>query len=250
MKKNIFIIILFILIPYFALADMGPKPTMKFIFVGLPDNIKVIDGQQLQCKDKDCVNFEPLKQYGPQGFYCNLTSCSSLAYGYSNYHKLIISFSDKERESNIFKKESLNSVYEVKINSGNTLSIVDVTSFTKLLPAVDFKMAFATTIIIELLVSSIYLLINKLSKKLLLWVLLVNIITIPSFWLLSNYFNFQFFPYIISECAIIIFEAVLLKLLGRKYLDWKNALLMSFIMNLISIITGEIIFFLLNSIFF
>lgn len=101
-----------------AFADTGPKPTMQFTFQqNLPGGpVTITSGILYECNQADCSDAAPLQQLGPQGFRCDILSCSALAYGFSDYHKLEIQFSDgKTRESNIFKTAGFDSKYTVTI---------------------------------------------------------------------------------------------------------------------------------------
>ena len=96
-------------------ADTGPKPTMAFTFVFDGPAIAIIGGEQLECQDAQCQTAKPLEVGGPQRFTCTGTECSSLAYGYAPYHKLVIQFADRTRESNVFQKSAFGATYEVKV---------------------------------------------------------------------------------------------------------------------------------------
>lgn len=101
-----------------ARADTGPKPGMEFRFTqqftGAP--VTIISGELLECEQADCSDAKPLPKLGPQGLYCESTSCSALAYGFDTYHRLTIQFSDGvTRESNIFKTAGFKSTYDVTI---------------------------------------------------------------------------------------------------------------------------------------
>lgn len=101
-----------------AFADIGPKPTMRFQFTNETNKpVTIVKGQQLECKNSDCSKYKPLKEYGPQRFVCDdKLSCRSLAYGYpSDKHKLVIEFSDKIRESNVFEAKAYDAIFNVKI---------------------------------------------------------------------------------------------------------------------------------------
>lgn len=102
---SLVIILVALLTPsHSARADIGPKPTMSFDFTfenNLP--ITIVEGQLLQCSDATCPDAKPLHMVGPQHFSCQEKSCESMAYGYSEYNRLEITFSDgKTRQGNIF----------------------------------------------------------------------------------------------------------------------------------------------------
>lgn len=109
---------------YTALADTGPKPTMNFSFQQAltGDQVTIVSGTLYECDQPDCGDAAPLQQLGPQRFSCEATSCSALAYGFSDYHKLEIQFSDgKTRQSNIFKTAGFDSQYTVTIRAEDLL---------------------------------------------------------------------------------------------------------------------------------
>ena len=105
-------------------ADTGPKPSMDFEFkqgfTGQP--VTIVSGILFECDQSDCQDAKPLERLGPQGFSCDTTSCSALAYGFSTYHRLEIQFSDGiTRASNIFKTAQFQSVYAVTIRPTDLL---------------------------------------------------------------------------------------------------------------------------------
>ncbi len=108
----------------FITADVGPKPSMDFKFIqefsGQP--VTITSGILFECNQSDCQDAKPLEQLGPQGFACKTDGCSALAYGFSNYHRLEIQFSDGiTRESNIFTTAQFQSSYEVIIRQTDLL---------------------------------------------------------------------------------------------------------------------------------
>lgn len=109
---------------YSVLADTGPKPTMEFSFkqeLG-GDQLTIVSGTLYECDQSDCSDAAPLQELGPQRLTCDVTSCSALAYGFSDYHKLEIQFSDgKTRQSNIFKTAGFDSQYGVTIRADDLL---------------------------------------------------------------------------------------------------------------------------------
>ncbi|MBN1875624.1 MAG: hypothetical protein JXA33_15470 [Anaerolineae bacterium] len=98
-------------------ADAGPKPSMEFNIVYETDTVlTIVEGIQFECSDATCADAEALKEAGPQRFTCEAATCSSLAYGYADYHRLSIRFSDGvTRESNVFSKSHFDAVYRVTV---------------------------------------------------------------------------------------------------------------------------------------
>src|SRR5215510_14027739 len=119
-----FLLSLFLLPARIVLADTGPKPTMTFEFKpDLPNSeVTIISGTLYECDQADCSDASPLQQLGPQGFRCDALGCNALAYGFSDYHRLEIQFSDgKTRQSNIFKTAGFESKYTVTIRPNDLL---------------------------------------------------------------------------------------------------------------------------------
>ncbi len=100
-----------------ARADMGAKPTMDFTFefVDKPA-LDIVGGELMQCQDQSCAQALALEEVGPQGFNCDTSSCSSMAYGYSEWSYLRITFADgRTLESNLFTKEHFSADYKVSV---------------------------------------------------------------------------------------------------------------------------------------
>jgi hypothetical protein len=124
MHRILFVVVLLALIPtQSAQADTGPKPSMEFEFVyetGSP--LQITGGDLMECEDEACTKAHALEDLGPQGFDCDATSCSSLAYGYAGQMYLVVTFSDGvTRESNLFGKEHFDAYYQVRVRADDML---------------------------------------------------------------------------------------------------------------------------------
>jgi hypothetical protein len=102
-----------------VLADTGPKPSMDFQFkqemTGEPP-VTITSGILFECDQPDCSDAAPIEEVGPQGFRCEVNSCSALAYGFARYHQIEVEFSDgKTRKSNVFETAGFDSKYMVTI---------------------------------------------------------------------------------------------------------------------------------------
>jgi len=123
------LLILLIILPAVCLplgrarADVGPKPTVEFSFKQefSGPTVTITSGTLLQCDQPDCSDAHPLPgDMGPQQFSCEALTCSGLAYGFTDYGKLEITFSDgKTRQSNIFAIQSFESCYDVAIQEND-----------------------------------------------------------------------------------------------------------------------------------
>jgi hypothetical protein len=109
--------------PQNARADTSPKATMQFDFeYEMSIEPSILSGIQEECDTADCSDAEPLQEAGPQRFSCAEGRCSSLAYSYSEYHRLRIEFSDgKTRHSNVFGKRYFDASYKVTVRENDLL---------------------------------------------------------------------------------------------------------------------------------
>jgi hypothetical protein len=248
-----------LLSPCIVHADLGPKPTMKFrLTYQTSATTTLLSGKLYECgEDKNCVAMEPFQNAGPAHFACDNNGCDSISYGYSTYQKLVFTFSDKTRESQIFKNTDFNSSYNVtvtdnsliikKISGSNPRSVLNY-----IITLISFVLSLIITLIIELLVSSIYLFASRKPKKILLHVILANLISLPVVWLLVYIKT----PAIITvtekllfaEILVVIFEALFIHRLNKNSLTLKQAFWLSIVMNLASFFLGQyIIIFLATS---
>ena len=141
-----------------ARADTGPKPTMHFEFVYEVDPpLTIVSGVQLECQAADCSDAKPLTEGGPQRFGCTAEECSSLAYGYADFHRLSIEFSDgKTRQSNIFSEKYFEAYFRVTVREDDLLveelpgKNTSFLSFFALMPILGFAIIFCIIALIEL----------------------------------------------------------------------------------------------------
>lgn len=98
-------------------ADIGPKPSMDFSFVSAVEGSPaIVEAVLYECSDVECGSAQPLDEMGPQGIWCGATECTSMAYGYTEYFRLKVRFSDGvTRESNVFGKRAFRARYTVTI---------------------------------------------------------------------------------------------------------------------------------------
>jgi hypothetical protein len=120
-----FLMVLTFLPTQVVLADTGPKPSMDFQFrqemTGEPP-VTITSGILFECDQPDCSDAAPIEEVGPQGFRCEIYSCSAVAYGFAPYHQLEIEFSDgKTRQSNIFETAGFDSRYTVTVRPDDLL---------------------------------------------------------------------------------------------------------------------------------
>ena len=219
-------------------ADAGPKPGMNFKMVYKTSKpVKVLEGWQLQSPFESFTVADTLKREGPQRLIVNQQDCKSVSYGYKDFQKLILRFDDTTRQSNVFANESFNSVYEVTVYD-NRLEVRDVTPFMKNSTSLAvFLKALMLTLILELLVAFVYLKLSKKPLKILIFVILGNLITLPLVWFVFPLFlNGWAIP--VGEVVAFVLEALFLLLTCRRYFRPSGAFLLSFMMNFMSFLIG------------
>ncbi|MCX6713834.1 MAG: hypothetical protein NTV48_01895 [Candidatus Vogelbacteria bacterium] len=125
-----------------------------------------------------------------------------------------------------------NPVVTTNSDTSTTTAVEDIetVSFTT-----NVVVLLLITLFLELIVVLIFLAIKKVSKKILLGVLLGNIISVPLLWLVVSSAYWTLLP---AEIIAVIFEAWLIKLFAKEKLSWKMCLLISLIMNIISFLFG------------
>jgi hypothetical protein len=256
MKKAFFVAIFILLFIPVAIADLGPKPSMMFNFEYKIPVVRIISGTQFECNDSLCTNSTPLGDYGPQGFRCNGDRCSSMAYGYkSNYHKLIIDFSDKRRESNIFSSSAFDAQFNVNVLE-DSLLVTESLNSAKLHTIKLFFIALILTISLELITALIYFSLAKIAKRNLWAIVIVNLITLPIIWVslffiqdLGPIVSLILFPilYIFFSIVAIVAEGILIYIFTKHEVSIGHSFAVSAIMNLVSLIVGGIILLMISA---
>jgi hypothetical protein len=227
-------------------ADIGPKPTMTFNFKFQGDPIAIEGGQQLQCSDATCADGTPLTEGGPQRFHCDARSCGSLAYAYKPYHKLIIQFADRTRESNVFQKRAFSATYTVTVTE-NWLQVEETPSGLEALAGgpyqgYDFPVALLATIIIETSVVLMWVAGMHLPISVLLLAPLASLISLPVVWyVFPRLLLPSTLTILLSEIFAVVFEAGFLYFLSRKAMTFRHALVMSAVMNAFSFVAGYVV---------
>jgi len=235
-----FILFLFLFTTsHFLFADAGPKPSMKFKFVYRTTHpVKVVDGWQFESQFQSFNIYDTLRRQGPQGFNVSQDKASSVSYSYEDFHRIVIQFDDRKRESNVFADESFNSQYEMTIFD-DRLEVKDVTPFMKDSSVWSaFIKALLLTLSLELMVAFVYLKLSKKPSKILLFVILGNLITLPVVWFLFPLFLNVGAAFVAGELFAFVTEAFFLLLTCKKWFKPSGAFLLSFIMNSMSLLIG------------
>ena len=105
--------ILFLLPARVVFADTGPKPTMELVMSYRIQPAALQKAELLKCSDASCTTCTPVDMFPT--LTCNAATCSSWGYGYPTYQKLRLTFADRSRESNGFRKQAFNASYTVTV---------------------------------------------------------------------------------------------------------------------------------------
>jgi hypothetical protein len=227
-------ILVFLLLPVNpARADIGVKPSMSFRFEFQIPKVDILQGDLIECEDAECKTGQPLQQLGPQGFKCTIDTCSATAYGFKDYHKLVIQFTDRSRESNIFSTKQKSSIFKVSVTS-DKLVVEEVPSTGSLC-----QVAGILTIVVEMLFASLYLSAFGLPRLVLGWVPVASLVTLPFIW---SVFPLLIVPGIIltvvSEVFAVGVETFFLHRVTSKALSLHHTFWLSLVMNAASFGVG------------
>lgn len=235
-------------------ADIGPKPTFRFIydFSGLSSPPEIGDVILYQCLDLNCAEKEVLSEVPGQKLECDPEGCSvSLLTGRVAWQIEIV-LGEKILVSAPFEKEGFYSTYSLKISEDH-LDVVLLSakdrgavgpdsgseSFIRKAYLTDFLAAGFWTLVIELPLAVLILLLSKSGIKNSLWVLLGNLITIPIVWLLLPLVFMSLLGLlIVAFVTATSIEAVLLAKLGGEKMGWGKAWTISVLINIASTLFG------------
>lgn len=229
-------------------GGVSPKPEMDFTFIYQTENKPAVlpdTSEQIQCNDNQCIEQDPLGQYGIQKLYCQADGCFSIAYEYDPYQKLIIDFADGvKRESNVFRTPAkLRNSFNVIVRDKDLRVELSPKpqSFNALLRA-DAWASLVIILLTEILAALAYLAYTGKSYRVVYSVVLANLVTMPLSW--------QVLGKVVTEPAFIwffclIFEAGFIWLLNRRRLSVRNAFALSVAVNVTSYSVGMMISFLI-----
>lgn len=247
MKKILFFIALILTVaPLWA--GIAPKPEMDFTLIYQTENKPVIrpeTSEQIQCEDNQCLQSDPLGQYGIQKLYCKTDSCFSIAYEYSPFQQLILDFSDGvKRTSNVFRTPNkLRNSFIVLVRANDLVvePSIKPQTFNALLRA-DAWMSLIIILLLEIFAAWAYLKYTRKNYRVLYAVVLANLITTPISW--------QVLGTLVSEPWFIwffclIFEALLIWIFNRKRITARDSFELSFAINVTSYSVGMILSFLI-----
>jgi len=217
-----------------ALADTGPKPTEAFAFEYKIPKVDIVSGQLLQCDDPDCQAGKPLTKGGPQNFTCTVDACQSLAYGYSKYQKLAITFTDGVRVSNVFTKGAFFANYTVTVLQGS-LQVKETSGLVSRACCPSLGL----TLVLETLLASIYLSVFHLPRSILGWVPVASLITLPFVWAVFPYLGLNdWLTTALSESFAVVVEAAFIYAVTSRAISLRHVVILSLAMNAFSFLVG------------
>lgn len=247
MKKILFFALLVLTVAPLQ-AGIAPKPEMDFALIYATENKPAVlpaTSEQIQCEDNQCLQSDPLGEYGIQKLYCKASGCFSIAYEYAPFQQLVLDFSDgKKRASNVFHTPNkLRNSFTVLVRENDlqvTLS-ARPQNFNALLRA-DAWMSLIIILLLEMIAAWAYLKYTGKNFRVLYAVVLANLITMPLSWqVLGTLVTEPWFIWFFC----LIFEALFIWLFNRKRLRARDAFELSFAINVTSYSIGMILSFLI-----
>ena len=234
-------------------ADVSPKPEMEFSFIYETENKPLIDpahSEQIQCKDNQCLESKPLGHYGIQKLYCSAGKCFSVAYEYTDFQKLVISFADGSvRESNIFiAPRKLRARFNVHVHDKALIVeptdlVPDASGWTRL----DAWVSLFIILLLELLAAAAYVVYTNKSFRILYSVAVANLITTAVSWLYLAW-------YVPESTLLWVFclgaETLIIRYMNLKQMSLSQSFILALAMNVTSYSIGMIISFLLAPVLF
>lgn len=264
---------LVVFLPKSASADIGPKPSVNIDVVYNQQSIfdANFSAKMLSCvpqeltqseskyleedlipqlkineydSSKNCYWFPARLAWGGQ---CSNSSCH---FGYippSEFKLAVFVPSiNKVFITNEISRTNFNSHYRAELFQDGSAKISETTPVLSSDKISSFIKAFLITIILELLVSLIFISARKLSKKILAYVLLANIISLPIVWFLFPLIKLPLLAIIVmSEIFAVLFESYFVYLLGKQTISLKQSTVLSVLNNLVSLFIGGFIYIFL-----
>lgn len=277
MKKYFSLLVVFIalviFLPKSASADLGPKPSVDIDVVYNQQNISdsSFSAKMLSCVPQDFVQSESkyeedlipqlkINEYNSSkncywfparlawGGQCTNSSCN---FGYMppSEFKLAVFIPsiNKVFITNEISRTNFNSHYKTELFSDGSAKISETTPVLSSDKVSSFAKAFSITIILELLVSLIFLSVRKLPKKILIYVLLANIISLPVVWFLFPLMRLpSLVVIVISEIFAVLFETYFIYLLNKQIISLKQSFTLNILNNLVSLFVGGFVYMLLG----
>lgn len=150
-------------------------------------------------------------------------------------------------------RENFRSAFEANLLSDGTISIQETTPFIQSNSARNIKtflLALILTLILEIIVALIFLSVTKISKKVLISILIANIISLPIVWFVFPLLKIIPLAILLGEIFAFVFESYFIHLLNKDIISLKKSFVLSILMNLASLVIGGFIFLFLLMMFY
>lgn len=247
--KN-FIFALFFILTFIlpAAADIAPAEQIDytFKFEGLPPS-KIITAQseQIQCGDNQCSQPKALGRLGLQKMECDASSCHAVFYEMDDYQKIIIAFEDGTiKESQIFPKPQGRKNSMLVIVSPKELKAVP--SGTPAPDRINKTYVFCAmffVLLAEALTALLFVYINELPLKIIIWFCILNLITIPLNWFVLS-------AYTVHDgllwCAAFFIEFAVLALVYKRQCTLQDIFGLALFSNVSGYCAGMILSFIIT----
>jgi hypothetical protein len=226
-----------------AHADIGPKPSMAFRFEYQIPRTAITSGQQIECQQANCADGVPLREVGPQRFWCEDHGCQSLAYGYDDYHRLVITFADGvTRTSNVFATMGRGGDFVVTVTPDGLRVERDETArpwFQRLGETVGCIPGWGLTLVIETLVAGLFVATLGMPRALLGVVPVASLITLPAVWFVFPLLRLPWLAGVgIAESFAVVCEGGIICAFTHRTLPLRQIALLSLVMNGASFLVG------------
>lgn len=234
------ILLLALFLP-FASADICPKGIVQFnLIYETSEPVTIIDSRLIRYEDEQCLH--EIEFYSFERFECAQKECRSSAFP-QQYNRLIINFSDRQRQSDVFGITSYGTEFDVHITDSELI----VEETTPVLVVIfyampDFALFLMMTIILELMITLIFVAVLDKPMKVVVAVLIANLISFPTFWQFTAYAP-ESSNFLILEVFVVLFEGFFIYFFMKKVISIYRSLALSLILNLGSFLSGLILMF-------
>jgi hypothetical protein len=264
-------VLLFIILLQTAAADVGPKPTADFqvTYSGGKVSDEYFSAVMLACSGEGYSRQPSVVDNAPQlnvSIYDAVKNCSWTPAWFAwtdsnpkgNCHQSACSFSynppkdfklavwlpsqNKVFISNETMLSDFNSHLNVDLSPDGSAAIAEAPSGVERHPVLLFLIALPITLALELLFGFVFLLLAKLPKKILIYLFIANLISLPIVWFVFPLMGNILIVVIASELFAVVFEAAVIYAFGRRVISVGKSLLLSVIANAASFFIGGAIF--------
>ncbi|PXF59194.1 MAG: hypothetical protein C4B59_11855 [Candidatus Methanogaster sp.] len=230
------ILLLSLLVPL-ASADSGPRGTVQFnLIYETSEPVTLIDYRITGYEDEQCISEIDLRNF--KQFECAQKECRARMFP-GRYNRLILNFSDRDRQSEVFNVSNYGAEFDVRVTDSE-LIVEDVTPISVLIfyAMPDFALLFTLNILLELILSLIFIAVLNKPMKVIAAVIIANLISFPVLWQLLA-FDDKFL--LLFEALIVLCEGLFIYYFMKKVIPIYQSLTLSLILNICSFIFGMLL---------